>query len=175
MTTPLNSKLLRKLLKSAGDHLEGEWLLVGGTLLPAVGLDVRATVDIELIGLGEKESAQTLELMELAESLGLPIEMINPIGAFFLRKLSYKKEDLILLSEGKTAKIYRPSAHLYWKLKLGRLSETDLIDCQHYYHYCLGQKDSVDKAALKQILADALKSDISQDKKKRINSLKALL
>ena len=58
MNTPLNSTLLTEFLKRAGERLYGEWLLVGGTLLPAVGIDVRATVDIDLLGLGKKPATR---------------------------------------------------------------------------------------------------------------------
>lgn len=114
----LNTQLLKKFLKLAGDSLKGDWLLVGGTLLPAVGLDIRSTVDIDLVGLGEREAAQSLELMELAEKLGLGVETINQAAAFFVHKAGYKKADLLTLYKGKSATIYRPSILLYWRLKL---------------------------------------------------------
>jgi hypothetical protein len=175
MTKPLNPKLLREFLQQAGNQLKGSWLLVGGTLLPALGINVRSTVDIDLISLGEKENSQTLALMELADSLGLPIETVNQAAAFFLKNIPYEKTDLIPLHEGDTAKIFRPSVLLYWKLKLARLSESDLIDCQHYYSYCLGQKDSVKPTQLEHLLLKSLKTETSSEKKLRIKFLISLL
>lgn len=75
----LNTQILSKFLKQASSSLTGEWILVGGTLLPALGLNVRSTVDIDLIPLTKKDNSQTLELMKLTKSLNLPIETINPV------------------------------------------------------------------------------------------------
>lgn len=180
MNRPLDSKLLKEFLKMAGSKLEGNWLLVGGTLLPAVGLQVRTTVDIDFVGLGKKESAQSLELMELAESLGLSVETINQAAKYFVEKVGYEKEDLIPLVSGKKATIFRPSISLYWKLKVGRLSETDLIDCQHYLGYCRGQNDKIDEGNLLKILNNAEKiTSSSQEQSKefqaRLNLLRKVL
>lgn len=173
----LDSTLLKKFLKLAGDSLQGNWLLVGGTLLPAVGIQVRSTIDIDLVGLSEKESKQGLELMELADKLGLGVEVINQAAAFFLHKAGFKDTDLIPLQKGKSATIFRPSVMLYWKLKLARLTESDALDCQHYLSYCRGQKDKVDIKLLKNLLksqgTDA--HPISEDKEKRIRDLERLL
>jgi len=171
----LNSTLLKKFLKQAADTLDGEWLLVGGTLLPAVGLDVRPTVDIDLIGLGEKESAQNLELMEIAEKLGLAVESVNQAAAFFLKKVGYKKSDLLELQKGRRATIYRPSVMLYWKLKLPRLSDADQLDCQHYFNFCLAQKDHINKTLLLKIVEDHQAQRPSSDKMRRLLLLKSLL
>ena len=46
--TPLNPKLLKKLLDAAVEKLDGEWILLGGTLLPALGIESRPTVDVDL-------------------------------------------------------------------------------------------------------------------------------
>lgn len=175
MINPLNPKLLREFIKQAGEQLQGNWLLVGGTLLPALGLDVRATVDIDFICLNEKGSSQTIALMELADSLGLPIETVNQAAAFFLKNIDYDNTDLISLHEGSKAKIYRPSTVLYWNLKLSRLSESDLIDCQHYYNYCLGHKDVIITKKLEHLLIQTLKNNLSPEKKLRIKSLQSVL
>jgi hypothetical protein len=153
----LDTKLLKKFLEVASQRLKGEWLLVGGTLLPAVGVQVRATIDIDLVGLGKEETAQNLELMDVADSLGLPVDAINQAAAFFVEKAGYKKSDLIPLKKGKHCKIYRPSVLLFWRLKLARLSEADALDCQHYLAYCRGQEDDVEVSALSQEIARRLK------------------
>lgn len=175
MSVPLNSKLLKQFLKQAGDKLEGEWLLIGGTLLPAVGLDIRATVDIDFIGLGKKEASQTLELMEISEALGLPIETVNQAAAFFLNKIDYDKKDLIILYKGKNAVIYRPSGELYFKLKINRLSQTDAIDCTHYYNYCVSQKDKIDVESLLKLLKSSIKKEQIEEKQERLKTLYELV
>ncbi len=171
MTTNLDSALLTKLLRRAADQLKGEWLLVGGTLLPAVGINVRSTVDVDLIGLTTAESAQQLELMELAGSLGLPVDTINQTAAFFLKKVGYTKIDLIVLHQGSTATIFRPSLALYWRLKCGRLSETDAEDCRHYMKFCLDAGDPVSLDDLGEILRRSLIEAASADKKNRLRQL----
>ena len=63
----LSSKLLKKFLIQAGKTLEGEWILIGGTVLPLLGLDFRITTDIDLIPLNKKSNNEsTLALMKLA-------------------------------------------------------------------------------------------------------------
>jgi len=172
--TPLDSKCLKRFLQLAGDSLRGEWLLVGGTLLPAVGVDIRSTVDIDLVGLSSKEAAQSLELMELAEKLDLGVETINQAASYFVNKCGYKRTDLIPMIKGKSATIFRPSVQLYWRLKIARLSETDAIDCQYYYHYCISQNDPIDHKQLRSAVASAIKSEASSGKLNRLQRLSTL-
>ena len=171
----LDSTLLKKFLRLAAESLEGDWLLVGGTLLPAVGLNVRTTVDIDLVGLGKKEAAQGLELMRLTEKLGLSVETINQTASFFLNKIDYKKQDLLLLTEGKKARIYRPSLLLYWQLKLPRMTESDYTDCIHYFHYCQKQDKKTPKETLLKAIVKQEKKSPTAEKMQRLTSLKSLL
>jgi len=175
MSKNLDSHLLKEFLKLAGDQLRGEWLLIGGTLLPAVGIDVRSTVDIDLLGLGTSEAGQTLQLMELAESLGLPVESVNQAAAFFLKKAGYQKSDLIVLHQGASAVIYRPSLELYWKLKMGRLSETDLQDCLRYLEFCTEVNDPVDHQRLSAWIEKAGREQPSAERRNRLKALKSRL
>ena len=169
----LDVKLLQEFLRQAGDKLKGEWLLVGGTLLPAVGLNVRSTVDIDLVGLGTQEDAQSLAVMELTDGLGLSIETINQAAAFFVKKVGHKKSDLLPLHKGRNAEIFRPSVLLYWKLKLARLSEADVMDCLHYFNFCKGNGDIVDLTELRELLTRAEKSAGSAvDRRERIAQLR---
>ena len=174
MRANLDSALFTKLLRKAADKLKGEWLLVGGTLLPAVGINVRSTVDIDLIGLTPAESNQQLELMQLAESLGLPVDSINQTAAFFLKKVGYTRGDLLVLHKGSGATIFRPSLALYWRLKCGRLSETDVEDCRHYMKFCVEAGDPVSQAGLKEFLRQLLSEAVSADKKNRLLHLNRL-
>lgn len=171
----LDSNLLKKFLDLALQELKGEWLLVGGTLLPALGINIRSTIDIDLVGLGEKERAQNLELMEIAEKLGLSIESINQAADFFVKKARYTDADLITFKSGKGVQIYRPSLFLYWKLKIARLTESDVEDCKSYFKYCQSQHDSIDFKALELLISNGHKAEPSLEKIQRLEQLRALL
>lgn len=60
----LDQKLLERMIRLAGDRLQGRWVLLGGTLLPLLGVDYRVTTDIDLVGLGKDEMGQALELIK---------------------------------------------------------------------------------------------------------------
>jgi hypothetical protein len=171
----LDAKLLAKFLQLASEKLKGRWLLVGGTLLPAVGIDVRSTVDIDLVGLGDTERLQNLELMELAEKLGLSIESINQAADYFVKNSKYHESDLIPLKRGKSAVIYRPSLQLYWQLKIARLTESDVADCLAYLGYCQGQGDKVSKKFLQEMIKREQRKESSLDKKTRLSNLSKAL
>lgn len=129
----LNRKTLQNFLDIAGNKLNGDWIVIGGTVLPLLGINHRVTVDIDFVSKSKKE--ETLKLMEIAEELGLSVETINQAGAFFLYKIPDFEKNLILLHKGKSAKIYRPNLLLYIQLKVGRLSESDSLDCLEYIKY----------------------------------------
>lgn len=152
---------------------------MGGTLLPAVGIDIRATIDIDFVGLGSKEKSQNLEIMNLAQDLGLSIESINQSAEFFLKQVGHTDRDLIPLLEGKQAgrrcTIFRPSALLYLKLKIARLSESDLQDAIHYFQYCVKTGDSIDRSAIKSILARELAKEASEERKRSLGILTSIV
>ncbi len=101
---PLDYKILQRFLKSVGDHLTGDWVIIGGTVLPLLGVDFRSTVDIDIVHLQREQSnQQLLELMSLTEKLGLPIETINQAGALFLHRIPHFQEHLVSLHRGKEA------------------------------------------------------------------------
>jgi len=144
----MDGPLLNRFLMKAGDKLAGDWVLLGGSLMPLLGEYIRATHDIDLAGFGPKEQAQTLKLLELAEDLRLPIEAINQAAAFFLHKIPKWKEDLILIHKGAKASIYRPNATLYVCLKLSRFSESDLEDCFAMIRVAKKLKEPMDRGRL---------------------------
>ena len=74
---PLNTARLRAFLQLAGNRLKGEWLLVGGAVLPLLGVNHRTTLDINLVNLHDADGRQTLAMMRVADELGLPVETIN--------------------------------------------------------------------------------------------------
>ena len=140
MKSELTPQVLHKFLRKATSRLSGEWILIGGTVLPILGVFHRSTVDIDLIGKSNKEQKQILELLKLSESLGLPVEMINQAGALFLDRIESLEEDLIPLRKTKKCTIYRPDLALYLELKLARLTESDQNDCLEMIRWSLKQE-----------------------------------
>ena len=130
----IDHKKLNQFLKKAEKHLEGEWVIIGGTVLPILGSDHRTTVDIDIVSLKESnnQNQQSMKLMKIAEEIGLPVEAINQAGAFYLRKIKDFQDNLILITESKNLKIYRPNALLFFELKAARMSESDLLDCLEF-------------------------------------------
>ena len=132
----INSKLMKKFIAKVLTNLEGEWVIIGGTVLSLLGIDERVTMDIDMVAINNKQSnSQSIKLMEIAESLGLPVEAINQAGEYFLSKVDGFQDHLILFAESKKCKIYRPDAYLFLKLKLARSSETDLRDCMAFLRH----------------------------------------
>lgn len=160
----LDSKKIQNFLKKAVDELHGDWILIGGTVLPALGIDHRVTVDIDLVPLTSFGNDEMLGLMSLAEELGLPVETINSAGGFFLKKIPGYENEILLLREGKTARIFRPQFLLYLKLKLARLSETDLQDVLTLYKYCRKQKETIDHKVCVKWIDEHLKKNLKNSK-----------
>ena len=120
---------LTSFLELAGERLTGNWVVIGGSVMALIGAEYRVTNDIDLSGPITSTQKDTLILMEIAESLGLPIEAINQAGAFFLKQIPGWEKRLIEVHRGKGAIFFRPNATLYLQLKIRRFSETDLLDC----------------------------------------------
>lgn len=126
----INSKLLKKFVQLAVERLSGDWIIIGGTVLPLVNIDVRLTLDID-VAKGKSESPdQTLQLMEIAEDLGLPVEAINQAGSFFLRKIENWEDNLVLIKSSKSCRVFRPDSTLFLLMKIARFSENDFMDCR---------------------------------------------
>ncbi|MCB9092098.1 MAG: nucleotidyl transferase AbiEii/AbiGii toxin family protein [Halobacteriovoraceae bacterium] len=127
----INSNKMKSFIKEALKKLDGNWVMIGGTVLPLLGIDHRVTVDIDMVKINPSGSQEeTLKLMEIAEKLSLPPESINQAGAFFLSKIKNFQKNLILIDQSKNCQIYRPNAFLFLDLKTERLSQTDLEDCE---------------------------------------------
>ncbi len=166
----IDSKLMKKFMERAVQQLEGEWIVIGGTVLPLLGIDLRITVDIDLVNLDIKNSnRQSLQLMEIAESLGLPVETINQAGSYFLSKIDDVRDHLILFQESKKCKIYRPDSYLFLKLKIARLSQSDFEDCSAFVDHDPDDFKN-NKKAIALLLKGALKS-ASSEKKERLIEL----
>lgn len=134
---------IQALLQTAGDRLEGEWLLIGGAAAAAWFAPSRTTEDIDLISLAGTQEAR-LSLMELAADCSVPIEAVNSAADFFVRRVDGWRDHLVELMRGSTAIIYRPSATLFLLLKLERLSEADLGDCLTMIAHCAKTGEPID-------------------------------
>ena len=166
----LNKKKMEEFLKLAGQRLEGDWVLLGGTLLPVLGMDHRVTVDIDLAH-RDKDTSQALELLRITDEMGLPIETINQAGGFFLYQLKGFEKKLELLHKGPQAKIHRPNLELYFQLKLQRFSDTDAQDCLQYLNWYRKNQHPVDTVQLTKLLNTQLRKTTSATIKERISSL----
>ncbi len=125
----ISSPILKQFVEAALKKLTGDWVMIGGTVLPYLGFDHRATMDIDMVGPEDSSTQETLKLMEIAESLGLPVETINQAEAYFYFKAQPQKSDLVLLKESKNCRVLRPNAGFFVILKFARLSQSDLEDC----------------------------------------------
>lgn len=130
MMKRIDSQTMRKFIRESLLKLEGDWVIIGGSLLPLLGIDHRVTVDIDMISIQKNNSnAQSIKLMEIAENLGFPVETINQAGAYFLSKIPQYQKHLILFQVSKKCRIFRPDVYLFLKLKISRMSQSDLDDC----------------------------------------------
>ena len=170
----INSKLMKKFIAKALTNLEGNWVIIGGTVLALMGIDERVTMDIDMIGINLKNSnSQSIKLMEIAEGLGLPVESINQTGEYFLSKIDHYEDHLVLFAESKNCKIYRSNAYLFIKLKLARLSETDISDCISFVKHNHAEATN-NKVEINKLIKSALKS-CSEDKEKKLVELANLI
>lgn len=164
----LDSKMIKKFLEKAQKKLSGEWVLLGGTLLPFLEIDHRVTTDIDFVGLTAKEQSQNLVLMEISEELGLPVETINQAAAFYLQKIKGYKEDLEPIFKSKDLEIFRPNLKLFLKLKLSRLTEADFQDCLELLKI---EKKRHDSSQLEKIILSFLKDQKDPKKNQNLNTL----
>ncbi|MBU6153099.1 MAG: hypothetical protein KGP28_02245 [Bdellovibrionales bacterium] len=153
----MNSRTLKKFIDIAAERLSGEWVVIGGTVLPILGIDHRVTLDIDFIRIHEKEgNADSLILMEIAEQMGLPVEAVNQAGAYFFSKVDHADDHLVILRKGGGCTIYRPDVWLYIALKLGRFTETDLGDCLVMIKH-LDEEFQSQKADIIKLIQDKIK------------------
>ena len=167
----MEKKLLEKFIHLLADQVEGKWILIGGSVLPLLEASFRHTQDIDIVGPPLSTQKDTLTLMEIAQTLGLPIEAINQAASFFLYKIPNWEKELVLIHKSSKASIFRPSATLYILLKLNRLSEIDLEDCKNMIAYAKTHHESIDKKRIQKIIRDLLKKETSEPKIKRLNEL----
>jgi hypothetical protein len=124
----LDQKQINSLLDQLGERLSGEWLLVGGALVSVWVEPRRVTENIDLIGLTGAPH-ERLDLMDAVFSLGFPVEAVNSAADFFVHRILGWRDQIEVLRRYAYCVIFRPTPTLFVLLKMGRLSEQDLLDC----------------------------------------------
>ena len=134
MSSSINIYMIKRdILKLYNDilkNLKGDWLIVGGALLHVLGISDRETLDIDLAPLEEVTNKDQLFIMEIAVKNGFPPETINFSAEYFVKKQKNWRSELVLISETRNGRMYRPSRRLFRQLKEQRGTETDLLDIQ---------------------------------------------
>jgi len=171
----LDHATMTRFVKLAGERLTGDWVVLGGSVLPLLGLEGRVTVDIDVASTVDTNQGQVVLLMEIAAELGLPVETINQAGAFFLRDVPGWREQLVAVHRGPRAVIHVPSATLYVLTKLQRLSASDLGDCLVMLRHARGSADPFDVERLHIAIDAALQSAPSAPREERLRSLRDAL
>jgi hypothetical protein len=120
---------LDALLDAICDRLEGEWLIIGGAIATLWFSPRRTTEDVDILGVAG-DPDQRYAILELAVSLGLPVESLNSAADFFVRRIADWRDQLVVFREGAKGRVYRPTATLFLLLKVHRLDERDLEDCR---------------------------------------------
>jgi hypothetical protein len=169
----LNNQHLKKFIELGLEQLTGDWIIIGGTILPLLEIDYRVTTDIDLAFTTSGGKDQTLELMQIAEQMSLPIEAINQAGAFFLFRISDWKNKIILLKKNKKTAFYRPNTTLFLELKIARMSETDLMDCFKMIEYFKHELDG--KKINRLIKSELQKEKSNKDRAKRLKELDKII
>ncbi len=170
--TLLNYKTLKRFVELAGDRLVGDWVIMGGTVLPLLGIEHRTTNDIDIAGPEDAGNEGLFALMSIAEQLGLPVETINQAGAYFLHRIDGWQNEIILLHRGESASIHRPGATLFILLKIGRMTESDLADCIEFLRYAEEVGDPIDSVRLDKVIRAAIRdAKTSEPKRDRLRTL----
>lgn len=82
----MNQEQILELIDELMQRLEGEWVLLGGSLLSYLKLSDRQTFDIDLAPCTTVTNQVTLKAIDIATKKGLPPETINFAVEFFLKK-----------------------------------------------------------------------------------------
>lgn len=167
---------IQRFLELAGERLSGDWVIIGGCVPHLLGIGTRTTVDIDIAGPDEAGMGQAVILMEVAEALGLPVESVNPSGAFFLHNIPGWDKDLVEIHRGGTATFYVPNTTLFLLLKIKRLSEADLDDCLQVLQHTRAHAPPLDTAPLDttRVIAEArriLAAGVSEGHRLRMETL----
>ncbi len=162
----LSSKILIKMAEKIVAEVAGQWLIFGGSSLYLLGIDSRATMDVDVASFDMSTSDDTLKLMMIAQELKLPAETINIAGAFFLNSIPGWQNRCTVFRKGKLGKVFIPQIDLYFELKAKRMTESDLSDCLAYLKWCKLNQVKWDHDMLLEILRKALPTSVAEAKKR---------
>ena len=168
---PLDPRLLQRFVTLAGERLKGDWVVIGGAVLPLLGVAHRTTLDIDVAGPDEADMGQMLALIVIAEEIGLSAAGINPAGSHFLRLVEDWPDHLIVVHRGSSATIHVPDATLYLLLKLRRLSESDLLDAVRMIALAEERGEAIDAARVRNAAVQALDAAPSAPRRSRLQEL----
>lgn len=171
----MDKKLLDKFIQLLGEKVSGNWIIIGGSVLPWLGASCRHTKDIDIVGPKDSSQMDTLLIMEIAQSLGLPIEAINQAAAFFLYRISDWEKNIVLIYKGHKASVFRPNATLYILLKLKRFSEGDYEDCLNMIEFSKNKKESIRKQKILESLQKKIKKSDNKIQKNRLQKFLSFL
>jgi hypothetical protein len=167
----IQNEQYQKFLKNVVDQLQGEWLIIGGSLLALIQASGRYTTDIDLCPLQDLTNDMRLNLMEIATQSGLSIDAINPAADFFVRQIPNWKSQIVMFMQGQKGRLFRPTLQLYFQLKLARLSESDLADCFSYYEWHVQSGIEFSKNVLSELVRSKLQVETDQNQITKLNSL----
>jgi len=171
----INKKILERFIRLAGERLSGDWVVMGGVALLLQGAQTHPTYDIDVAGPADATNEQLLQLMSIAEELGLPAEAINQAAAYFLYRVHDWRQNLIELHRGKNAIIHVPNTTLLLLLKMARLTESDLADCLAALRLATGRGEQVDLKRLRRAIDSELHKKCSTDRTARLRRLREAL
>ncbi len=171
--TALSAATLERFVTLAAERLRGDWVVLGGAVLPLLGVEQRITVDIDIAGPETATNQEALELMRIADELGLAVESINQAAAFFLHRMPNWEKQLRIVKASPNARILRPNVTLFVLLKLERLSESDLLDCVAMLKIAADIGDRVDAARiLAAIAAQEARAGVVESRALRLAALR---
>lgn len=160
-------------VQAVADRLDGEWLLVGGSLVALWIEPRRTTEDVDLVPVRGSKDAR-MALLGLAADLGLPVEALNSAADFFVERIPGWTDEIEVLRKGRRGTIYRPSPTLFLLLKIRRLSEEDLRDCLALLKKAARESLAVDPGAVLRGI-DALRAPEDEGVRGRRGVLRARL
>jgi len=172
----IDRETLLRFVALATERLPGDWVILGGTVLPLLGVEQRVTFDIDIAGPKSAGNRELLEVLAIADELGLAVEAINQSAAFFLHRVPGWQDNLVEVARGSAGRVMRPDATLFVLLKLGRLSESDLLDCLAMLRLAEAQNERPDRARLvAEIASQRAGRDVSAGRLARLEALRSAL
>lgn len=168
---PVDGQLLRRFVTLAGERLKGDWVVIGGAVLPLLGAEHRTTLDIDIAGPDEADMGQMLVLIEIAEEIGLSAAGVNQAGSHFLRLVDDWRDHLVVVHRGSSATIHVPDPTLFLLLKLRRLSESDLLDAVRMIELAKERGEAIDAARVEKAARQAQEEAPSLARRSRLSEL----